>query len=132
MQRRLLIGVALALPVLEGRAGQTAFAWQIYTVDRFAAEQAAGKTILVAVHADWCPTCRQQVPILESLLADPAMASVVPMRVDFDGDKEFLKAHRIAQQSTILVFKGDREVGRVIAETDPERLKAFVSTNTAP
>lgn len=131
MLRRAFIGVALALPGLGARAGQAAFNWQAYTADAFAADQAADKTILVAVHADWCPTCRKQAPILESLLADPAMSAVVPMRVNFDVDKEFLEAHRIAQQSTILVFKGDREVARVIAETDPGRLEAFVTAYTA-
>ena len=56
---------------------------------------------------------------------------VVPVRVNFDTDQDFLTAHRVAQQSTILVFKGDREVARVIAETDPERLRAFVTGNAA-
>ena len=29
--------------------------------------QKDGKSILVAVHADWCPTCRAQAVIIEKL-----------------------------------------------------------------
>lgn len=130
MLRRTFVGTAVTVLLARSVMGADT-SWRIYMAESFAAEQAAGRTILVAVHADWCPTCRQQAPILESALAEPAMAEVVAVRVDFDADKDFLAVHRIAQQSTILIFKGDREVGRVIAETDPERLRAFVMTNAA-
>ena len=129
MLRRTFVGTAVTVLLARPEMGADS-AWRIYTAESFAAEQAAGRMILVAVHADWCPTCRQQAPIRESLLAEPGLVEVVPVRVDFDNDKDFLTAHRIVQQSTILVFKGEREVARVIAETDPERLRAFVTTNT--
>lgn len=34
----------------------------------FEAAQKAGKPILVAIHADWCSTCRAQDPVVSSLL----------------------------------------------------------------
>lgn len=124
MLRRIFVAVILlsaASPAL------AAFSWQPYTEQSFVAEQEAGKVILVAVHADWCPTCRAQGPILESLMAEPAMAEVVPVRVNFDQDKDFLAAHQIQQQSTILIFKGSTEVARTVGETDAGRLQAFVA-----
>src|SRR5579884_3320986 len=50
-------GAALATPAF---AAET----MSYTPDAFAAAQKAGKPILVAIHASWCPTCKAQKPIL--------------------------------------------------------------------
>ena len=47
-------------------------------------------------------------------------------RVDFDKQKAFLRAHRIPRQSTVLVFKGRKEIARSIAQTDRNRLRAVV------
>jgi thioredoxin 1 len=131
MLRRSFLVAGIAAVAVRPGAGRAAVVWQSYNADGFAADQAAGKTILAAVHADWCPTCKQQAPILKGALGEAALAGVVTVRVNFDTDKDFLTAHRVAQQSTILVSKGDREVARVIAETDPERLRAFVTGNAA-
>src|SRR5258708_32463718 len=38
-----------------------------YDAKSFAAAQAAGKPILVEIHATWCPTCKAQAPILSNL-----------------------------------------------------------------
>lgn len=100
-----------------------------YSAASFRAAQAEGRTIVVDVHADWCPTCRAQAPILAELRADPRLADALFVRVDFDNDRDFLQAHRIPRQSTILVFRGREEQGRSIAETNRDRLRAFVLGN---
>lgn len=97
-----------------------------YTAEAFAEAQQAGATILVDVFAPWCPVCKRQEPILESLASEPSMADVVVFRVDWDKDKDFVRAHKIPRQSTILVFKGESETGRSVAETRKARLRAFV------
>lgn len=100
--------------------------WIEYTPDQFRDAQQSGKTILVDVSADWCPTCKVQSPILDELASDERMQDVLFIRVDFDTHKDFLQNHRIPRQSTILVFDGEREIDRSIAETDRDRLRAFV------
>jgi len=100
--------------------------WIDYSPERFAKAQAAGKTILVDVTADWCPTCKAQHPILEELRAEERLQDVVFIHLDFDVHKDFLREHRIPRQSTILIFDGKTEVDRSIAETDRERLRTFV------
>ena len=42
-----------------------------YSAEAFKAAQASGSPILVEIHADWCPTCKAQSPILDKLTADP-------------------------------------------------------------
>ncbi len=100
-----------------------------YSATSFEAAQREGRTIIVDVHADWCPTCRAQAPILTELRSDPRLAEALFVRVDFDRDRDFLRAHRIPRQSTILVFDGAEEKGRSIAETNRARLRAFVLGN---
>lgn len=100
--------------------------WTDYTAASFARAQKAGETILVDVYAPWCPTCRAQTPILEELRTDKRLKDVTFVKVDFDHDKDFLRAHRIPRQSTILVFKGGKEVARSVADTDRARLRKLV------
>ena len=97
-----------------------------YSESAFAAAQREGRTIVIDVHAPWCPTCRAQEPILRELRSDARLENVVFMRVDFDSEKAFLRAHRIPRQSTIVVFKGREETGRSISETNRARLRSFV------
>jgi thiol-disulfide isomerase/thioredoxin len=101
-------------------------AWTTYSADAFARAQTSGKTIVVDVHATWCPTCRAQAPILDSLRNEPQLKDAIFVKVDFDTEKAFLRQHRIPRQSTVLVFRGTRETARSIAETRPAQLRAAV------
>lgn len=117
----LLVAAVLAAPVAAVTSG-----WTQYSPAEFAKTQAAGKTIVVDVHADWCPTCRAQQPTLDALRGERRLKNVVFVKVDFDTQKDFLRQYRIPRQSTILVFKGTRETARSIAETRPAELRAAV------
>lgn len=118
--------LAAVLLVLGTAAALAAPNWTEYSPAAFQRAQAAGKTILVDVHAVWCPTCKKQDPILDELRGETALKDVLFVKVDFDREKEFLRAHRIPRQSTVLVFKGRKEVARSTAETDRGRLRGFV------
>lgn len=115
-----LTAALAAVPALAG-AG-----WKTYSAGEFQGLQSQGKTIVADVHADWCPTCRAQQPTLEALRTDPRLRNVVFVRVDFDRDTDFLRRFRIPRQSTIVVFKGNRETARSVAETRPAQLRAAV------
>ena len=91
----------------------------------------AGKTIVVHVHADWCPVCHRQAPALQSLADDPAMAGAEFVQVNFDKDRDFLKANRISGQSVILVFKDGREVKRLVGVTDSDSIQSTVKAATS-
>lgn len=120
--RRILLLVTLALSV----PAMAAPAWQQYDAAKFAKAQKAGKTIIVDVHAVWCPTCKAQAPTLDALRKEAKLKSAVFFKVDFDKEKAFLKQHRIPRQSTVLVFKGKKETARSIAESRPRELRAAV------
>lgn len=100
--------------------------WTTYSEKQFTAAQNAGKTIVVDVYADWCPTCRAQAPILDELREERQNDDTLFVKVDFDHEKAFLRHHRIPRQSTVLVFNGKKEVARTIADTDRASLRRTV------
>lgn len=123
---RLLRNVLLLLTMTLAVPAAAAPAWQQYDAAKFAKAQKAGKTIVVDVHAVWCPTCKAQAPTLDALRKEPRLKSAVFFKVDFDKEKAFLKQHRIPRQSTVLVFRGKKETARSVAESRPRELRAAV------
>lgn len=117
---------AIIIGTTQLTAQGSAAGWAAYDETEFMMAQKKGRTIVVDVHADWCPTCRAQAPILEELRQERQSANVLFVKVDFDTDKTFLRAHRIPRQSTVVVFNGMDEVARSIAETDRTRLRGVV------
>jgi thioredoxin 1 len=75
----------------------------------FGAAQKAGKPILVAIHASWCPTCKAQRPILSEPMAEPKFKDLVYFVVDFDTQKDAVKFFSAQMQSTLIAFKGMTE-----------------------
>lgn len=114
------VAAAAALVLLSFEA----VARQPFDAKAFEQAQAAGKTILIDVTASWCPVCRKQQPIIGRLEKDKA--ALVVYGVDFDRDKNVLKQFRVQSQSTLIVFKGAKEVGRSTGDTDPARIQALV------
>ena len=98
-----------------------------FTPEAFAAAQKAGKPILVAIHASWCPTCRAQDPVLSRLMAEPRFKNLVYLVVDFDSQKDAVKYFGARMQSTLIAFKGDTETGRSVGDTDPSSIAALVN-----
>lgn len=78
---------------------------------------AAGKSVVVEFHADWCPTCKKQAPIVKEIAADPAYKNFVFLTADFDKEVELKKKHNVSKQSTFVVFKGGKEVARSTGQT---------------
>ena len=114
----LLIAATVAMPSL-ANAGQP------FDAKAFQASQAAGKSILVDVTAPWCPTCKQQKPIVQEI--EKEHPDLVVYDVDFDTAKDALREFRVRQQSTLIVFKGAKEVARSTGETDPAPLRSLVA-----
>ena len=88
-----------------------------FSTEAFKTAQASGSPILVEIHADWCPTCKAQRPILDKLTAQPKFKDLKIFRVDFDGMKPIVKEFGAQMQSTLIVFKGTAEQGRSVGDT---------------
>jgi len=80
------------------------------------------RPVLVAIHADWCSTCKTQEKILQELLPHPEFSKIKMLRVDFDQQKDVVRSFGVQYQSTLIVFKDGREVGRSTADQSPVRI----------
>ncbi|MDO4697167.1 MAG: thioredoxin family protein [Pasteurellaceae bacterium] len=86
-----------------------------------------GKPILVDAYANWCPTCKRQLKVLEPMLKEEAFADLTAFKLDYDTEKQALKEFGISRQSTLILFNQGKEVRRSIAETQADRLRQFIT-----
>jgi thiol-disulfide isomerase/thioredoxin len=85
-----------------------------------------GKTVVLDFHADWCSTCAKQKPVLESLLIEKELVPVVAFTVDYDNENELKRELKIQKQSTLVVFKGKKEVARNMGLTDSAEIESLI------
>ena len=99
-----------------------------FTQAAFDAAQKSNKAILVEIHADWCPTCKAQAPVIKSLTQQSQFSGMTVLRVDFDAQKDIVRKLGAQQQSTLIVFKGAKETGRSVGETSLAPIAALLGT----
>jgi len=117
----LVFATALLFPLF-------AQAWvgEPYTQGKLDSVNTAGKPALVFIYADWCPTCKAEEKILSKLLPTNEFKGITTLRVNFDNQKQVVKAFGAMYQSTLIVFKGGKEVARMTGETDQDRIAALL------
>lgn len=91
-----------------------------FNLERFETLQKAGEVVLVDVYATWCSTCKKQQTAINSYRENNPDKMFYVLEVDFDSQKEFVKQFRAPRQSTLLIYKGDRQFWFSVAETRPE------------
>lgn len=96
---------------------------------------AAGETVFLDFKASWCTTCAAQERVLDALKAEnPAYDQVITfVNVDWDTYRKaaFTQRLQIPRRSTLVVLKGDAEIGRLVAETREEKIKALLDAALA-
>jgi thiol-disulfide isomerase/thioredoxin len=104
----------LALLGATALAASSARAFTIQPYDKGSAQAAiaAGGPVVVHVYASWCLQCHIQESILDGLKNDPAYKGIAFYRVDYDGQKEAVKALN-SPRSTLIAYRGGKEVARM-------------------
>lgn len=131
MKRRDFLLSAASLPLLAA-IPTAAFAAQDYTDGLVKQLLAEGKTVFVDYKASWCTTCAAQERVINALRAEnPAYNEAIAfVNVDWDefGRAPISTDYKIPRRSTLLVLKGDQELGRIVAGTSPEDIQALMDT----
>ncbi|MBS0527926.1 MAG: thioredoxin family protein [Proteobacteria bacterium] len=119
LSRRAIGGVMLAasLGILSVASPARANTATPFSEAAFKVAQASGSPILIEIHADWCPTCKAQQPILDKLTSDAKFKDLKVFRVDFDAQKAVVRQFGAQMQSTLIVYKGATEKGRSVGDT---------------
>ena len=115
------VSTALILLTAPAMAGE-----QPYSAATLERMLAAGQPVVVDFHADWCPTCRAQAPIVKDLLATPELKNVTVLIADYDTELALRKSLKVANQSTLVVFRQGKEVARSTGDTSREGLAALL------
>ncbi len=117
-----LLLTSLLVPGFAAYAGD----WKPYSDLAFKEAQSSGKSIALDFHATWCPTCKKQKAVLEDLSKEKEFDSLVGLVVDYDNSDELKKKLNVKKQSTLIVFKGEKEKGRAMGITDKEEVKSLL------
>ena len=120
---QLLAGLALSA------AARLAFALDIqpYSPETLVAKQKAGEAVALHFHADWCPTCRAQEKVFNGWKGDASVPGTL-LIVNYDKERELKRQLGVRTQSTVIVYKGNKETGRLAGETDPKALRAVLDS----
>ena len=124
-RRRLLVCIAATAVASTAPA---AYALEEGKFERaaFEAAQAAGKPILLHVAAEWCETCHAQKEVIEELEGDAKFRVYSIYTIDFDTEKDVMRSFGATSRSTLIVFKGKTEMGRLVGDTREKSIKALM------
>ena len=91
---------------------------------------ADGKTVFLDFKASWCSTCAAQERVINALKDEnPAYEKTITfINVDWDEHRkaDLTKRLNIPRRSTLVVLKGDAEIGRIVAGTSRDDIKALM------
>ena len=93
-----------------------------YDKAQFDTALAQGKPVIVDFSASWCPTCKAQKPIVEALMKEKKLEPVTLFVADYDQETALKKQLGVTQQSTFVVFKAGKEVGRSTGQTQKQAI----------
>jgi thioredoxin 1 len=119
--------VAAALTVLTFGFSATSFSAEMpFDPAHYEAMHNAGQPFAVVFHADWCPTCRAQAPVLKELTQQPEFKGVTLFVANFDTEKVLERSLGVTQQSTIVVFRNGKETARSTGQTQQANLSEIL------
>lgn len=118
--RSFVVAVGLGFAALAAIAAELPF-----DKAKFDAAIAAGKPVIVDFSASWCPTCKQQKPIVQALMTEKKLQPVTLFVADFDLEDDLKKQLGVTMQSTFVVFKDGKEVGRSTGQTQKQAISTL-------
>lgn len=123
--------VALGLWLMSGLIPALAATVQPYDQSAFDVAQKQGDPILLFVDASWCPTCASERTVLHRLYRMPEFKNLRVFDVDFDTSKPLLRHLHVQMQSTLIVYHGTRETGRLTGATNPGVIQRLLETSAS-
>ncbi len=87
-----------------------------FSEEIFENAKVSGKTVVVNSYEVWCDTCSKQIKILDQ--AEKEFKDIVFLSYEQSKNKDIAQKLGIKFWTTIVVYKGDNEVARIIGQTD--------------
>ncbi|PWI10714.1 thiol reductase thioredoxin [Streptomyces sp. NWU339] len=77
--------------------------------------------VLVEFTADWCPPCRQMVPVLSALAAEQGERLKV-VQLNVDANPATTNAYKVLSMPTFMVFRGGEPLRSMVGARPKRRL----------
>jgi len=84
--------------------------------------------ILADFWAEWCGSCEMIAPILEEL-SEELTDKVEFYKINVDGNREYVKKHKIMSIPTLLMFKDKDLIEKAIGYKPKEELLSIIEKN---
>ncbi|ANH78460.1 thioredoxin [Candidatus Chlamydia sanziniae] len=97
---------------------------KILLTENFDSFTASG-LVLIDFFAEWCGPCRMLTPILENLAAE--LPHVAIGKVNIDEHPKPAEQYEVTSIPTLILFKGGKEVDRVVGLKDKEFLVKLIN-----
>ena len=95
-----------------------------FSTEVFEKAKASGKTIVINSYEVWCGTCSKQTKILNQ--AEKEFKDIVFLSYEQSKNKDVAQLLGIKFWTTIVVYKGDNEIARIVGQTDKEIIYATI------
>ena len=87
-----------------------------FSEEVFENAKASGKTVVVNSYEVWCGTCSKQTKVLDQ--AEKEFKDIVFLSYEQSKNKNVAQLLDIKFWTTIVVYKGDNEIIRIVGQTD--------------
>ena len=95
-----------------------------FSEEIFENAKASGKTVVVNSYEVWCGTCSKQTEILDQ--AEKEFTDIVFLSYEQSKNKGIAQKLGIKFWTTIVVYKGNDEVARIVGQTDKETIYSAI------
>ena len=86
--------------------------------------KSTGKTVVINSYEPWCWSCRKQDKVL--LGAKDEFKDVIFLTYQQGKHKDIAEALNVSVRTTIVVFKGKKEVARIIGQTEKTEIYSAI------
>lgn len=121
----------LAIALAFASAAQAA-TWGSFDAAAYAAARKADRVVLLQFIERGCTACEEQERILSRLFWGSSRTDWVGFRVDLVRDAEVAKALGVTGRSTLVLFRGAREIGRSVGAIQRAELTGFLNQADIP
>ena len=95
-----------------------------FTGEVFENAKASGKTIVINSYEVWCGTCSKQTKILNQ--AEKEFKDIIFLSYEQSKNKDIAQKLGIKFWTTIVVYKGDNEIARIVGQIDKETIYSAI------
>ena len=98
-----------------------------YSAAALAEAEKADQPVALHFHADWCPTCRAQDKVVQSLKTEKGLDLTI-LTVNYDTEKDLKRRFKVNSQSSLIVLRGQKETARLVGDTSTDGIRDALKT----